>query len=308
MFQTGQPTNYPVGQYELRGLNVPIFGLRNQERLPAYHRLDISATLIPQKNKGRKFQSEWSFGIYNLYNRRNAASINFRQNSDTGNNEALRTSILGSYPLSPITLNSSQMKLSNNILLFALIMSLFSCEDVIDVVVQNSTPRLVIDAQFNVFTKEESPRLEGGVRLSFSANYFDQEVTMVKDATVVITHLNSGREYPLFYSDSEGLFLPETIDFLTDVKSDYEIKVVHSGQTYIGTTQFIPVPSILKAEQGSKTLFSGDETEIILAFQDFPERADYYLYDFGQNIYRPIEDRFFQGEEFVFLISTPQMR
>lgn len=192
------------------------------------------------------------------------------------------------------------MKLSNNILLFALIMSLFSCEDVIDVVVQNSTPRLVIDAQFNVFTKEESPRLEGGVRLSFSANYFDQEVTMVKDAIVVITHLNSGREYPLFYSDSEGLFLPETIDFLTDVKSDYEIKVVHSGQTYIGTTQFIPVPSILKAEQGSKTLFSGDETEIILAFQDFPERADYYLYDFGQNIYRPIEDRFFQGEEFVF--------
>ena len=112
------------------------------------------------------------------------------------------------------------MKFSSHILLFALIMSLFSCEDVIEVAVQNSTPRLVIDAQFNVFTKEESPRLEGGVRLSFSANYFDQEVPMVKDATVVITHLNSGREYPLFYSDSEGLFLPETIDFLTDLHSD----------------------------------------------------------------------------------------
>ncbi|MBT5922048.1 MAG: TonB-dependent receptor, partial [Flavobacteriaceae bacterium] len=98
LFQTGQPTNYPVGQYELRGLNVPIFGLRNQERLPTYHRLDISATLIPDKNKGRKFQSEWSFGIYNLYNRRNAASINFRQNTDSGNNEALRTSIFGIVP------------------------------------------------------------------------------------------------------------------------------------------------------------------------------------------------------------------
>lgn len=179
-------------------------------------------------------------------------------------------------------------------------MSLFSCEDVIEVSVQNSTPRLVIDAQFNVFTKGESPRLEGGVRLSFSANYFDQEVPMVKDATVVITHLNSGQEYPLRYNESKGLFLPETIDFLTDLHSDYEIKVVHSGQTYIGTTQFIPVPPILKAEQGNKTLFSGDETEIILTFQDFPERDDYYLYDFGQNIYRPIEDRFFQGEAFVF--------
>jgi hypothetical protein len=179
-------------------------------------------------------------------------------------------------------------------------MSLFSCEDVIEVAVQNSTPKLVIDAQFNVFTKEEPSRLEGGVRLSFSANYFDQEVPMVKDATVVITHLNSGREYPLRYNESKGLFLPETIDFLTDVHSGYEIKVVHSGQTYIGTTQFIPVPPILKVEQGNKTLFSGDETEIILAFQDFPERADYYLYDFGQNIFRPIEDRFFQGEAFDF--------
>ncbi len=98
LFQTGQPTNYPIGQYEQRGLVVPIYGQRNQERLPAYHRLDISATLTPKKNKGRKLQTEWTFGVYNLYNRRNAASINFRENTDTGNNEALRTSIFGIVP------------------------------------------------------------------------------------------------------------------------------------------------------------------------------------------------------------------
>jgi hypothetical protein len=28
--------------------------------------------------------------IYNLYNRKNAASINFRRNDDTGNNEAIK--------------------------------------------------------------------------------------------------------------------------------------------------------------------------------------------------------------------------
>lgn len=98
LFQTGQPTNYPIGQYEQRGLVVPIFGPRNQERLPEYHRLDISATLTPRKNKNRKLQAEWTFGIYNLYNRRNAAAVNFRENADTGNNEALRTSIFGIVP------------------------------------------------------------------------------------------------------------------------------------------------------------------------------------------------------------------
>ncbi|MDB4031850.1 DUF4249 domain-containing protein [Flavobacteriaceae bacterium] len=192
------------------------------------------------------------------------------------------------------------MKYFSALLLFALTISLFSCEDVIEVEVQNTTPRLVIDAQFNMYTKEQQLRLEGGVRLSFSANYFDEELPVVKDALVTITHLNSGLEYPLLFDESIGMFLPNKIDFLTDFISKYELKVVYNGQVYRGNTNFVPVPPILKAVQGTKTLFSGDETEIILSFQDFSERDDFYLYDFGQDIYRPIEDRFFQGEEFVF--------
>jgi len=98
VFQTGQPTNYPIGQFEFQGLVVPYFGLRNIERLPDYHRLDIGATLRPKKNTNRSWQSEWVFSIYNIYNRMNAASINFRQNQDTGRNEAVRTSIFGIVP------------------------------------------------------------------------------------------------------------------------------------------------------------------------------------------------------------------
>ena len=98
VYQTGQPTNYPIGQFEIQGLTVPYYGLRNQQRLPDYHRLDISATLTPRKNQNRKLKGEWVFSIYNLYNRRNAASINFRRNQDTGVNEAVRTSIFGIVP------------------------------------------------------------------------------------------------------------------------------------------------------------------------------------------------------------------
>ncbi len=98
IFQTGQPTNYPLGQFEFEGLVVPFYGRRNEERLPDYHRLDIAATLTPTQKPGKSFQSEWVFSIYNLYNRRNAASINFRRNQDTGVNEAVRTSIFGIVP------------------------------------------------------------------------------------------------------------------------------------------------------------------------------------------------------------------
>jgi hypothetical protein len=100
LLQTGQPTNYPVGQYEVQGLNVPIFddNRRNADRLPAFHRLDISATLTPEKNKDREWQGEWIFGLYNVYGRQNAASINFRQNRETLRNEAVQTSIFGLVP------------------------------------------------------------------------------------------------------------------------------------------------------------------------------------------------------------------
>jgi hypothetical protein len=96
--QSGQPVTYPNGQYQYLGITIPSYGLRNENRLPTYHHLDISATLTPRKNDNRNWKGEWVFSIYNLYNRKNAAAINFRQNSETGNNEAVKTSIFGMVP------------------------------------------------------------------------------------------------------------------------------------------------------------------------------------------------------------------
>ncbi|MFY7670253.1 TonB-dependent receptor [Tenacibaculum sp. MEBiC06402] len=98
VFQTGRPVTYPNGQFQYNGLSIPTYSTRNADRLPSYNRLDVSATLTPRKNKNRKWQAEWVFGIYNLYSRRNAASIRFGVNDETGANEAERTSIFGITP------------------------------------------------------------------------------------------------------------------------------------------------------------------------------------------------------------------
>ncbi len=96
--QTGQPVTFPNGQYIYQGVTVPSYGLRNENNLPTYHHLDISATMIPKKNANRKWQAEWVFSIYNLYARKNSASISFSQNEETGRNEAVRLSIFGIVP------------------------------------------------------------------------------------------------------------------------------------------------------------------------------------------------------------------
>lgn len=96
--QTGQPVTYPTGQYSFMGSSIPNYGKRNEQRLPFYHRIDVAATLYPKKNKEKRVQGNWVFGIYNLYNRRNAATISFRQDAETGKNQAYRLSIFGIVP------------------------------------------------------------------------------------------------------------------------------------------------------------------------------------------------------------------
>ena len=98
IFQSGQPTTYPLSQYEYNGISIPNFSDRNSNNLPSYHRLDLAVNYNPKKNNDKKINSQWVFGLYNVYNRRNAASINFRQDNVTGANEAVRLSIFGIVP------------------------------------------------------------------------------------------------------------------------------------------------------------------------------------------------------------------
>jgi hypothetical protein len=98
IFQTGRPTTYPTAQYEFNDLVVPVYELRNASRLSSYHHLDVSATWTPKPESKKRWKGEWVFSIYNLYNRKNAASISFRENEENGQNEAVRLSIFGIIP------------------------------------------------------------------------------------------------------------------------------------------------------------------------------------------------------------------
>jgi hypothetical protein len=98
-YSTGISTTFPDSRYIYQGLVVPNVNgdVRNNYRVPAYHRFDLAATLQGKHNAERKLQSYWVFSIYNVYGRRNPYSIYFRQNEDNPNKtEAVRLSVLGS--------------------------------------------------------------------------------------------------------------------------------------------------------------------------------------------------------------------
>lgn len=75
VYTTGIATTVPERWYITGGSLNNYYGDRNGYRLPPYNRLDISAKLKGKENK--KFQSDWIFAVYNVYNRKNPFFIYF---------------------------------------------------------------------------------------------------------------------------------------------------------------------------------------------------------------------------------------
>ncbi|WP_017731394.1 TonB-dependent receptor [Nafulsella turpanensis] len=75
-YSTGRPITASDSWYRYYGKIFANYPGRNQERMPAYHRLDLSINYNPDPAK--KIQTSWSLSVYNLYFRRNAYSTLFR--------------------------------------------------------------------------------------------------------------------------------------------------------------------------------------------------------------------------------------
>lgn len=93
VYYTGNAVTFPSGNYLIDGRLVPYYTTKNAYRMPAYNRLDLSATWTLGKH------SSLNFSVYNAYDRQNAYSINFRRNPDNPNEtQAIQTTI---FPFMP---------------------------------------------------------------------------------------------------------------------------------------------------------------------------------------------------------------
>lgn len=88
VYSTGAAVSLPIGRTEIAGQIIPVYNdnRRNAHRMPAYHRLDLSATLRGKPNRNRKWDGSWTFSLYNAYARKNAFTITFEEvyNNDPG--------------------------------------------------------------------------------------------------------------------------------------------------------------------------------------------------------------------------------
>jgi len=90
-YNTGNAVTFPTGKYMVDDQVLFSYTERNAGRMPAYHRLDLSATWT---RKRKKHESTWNFSLYNAYGRQNAYTITFQENEDDPNRtSAIKTAL-----------------------------------------------------------------------------------------------------------------------------------------------------------------------------------------------------------------------
>ena len=92
VYYTGNAVTFPRGKYVISGSPYLFYPRRNADRMPDYHRMDISIQYESRKNK--KVESAWNFSIYNLYGRENAYAITLEASGyGDGNFRAMQTAL-----------------------------------------------------------------------------------------------------------------------------------------------------------------------------------------------------------------------
>lgn len=179
---------------------------------------------------------------------------------------------------------------------------LVACEDVIEVDTPQTAPRLSIDALVRLNPDESTTTIQ--VKANLTSSFF-KEVTPAQLSNITLINpsyvptsaldqqvLNLSEVSPGIYEASK------TTAFFTT--GELQLNIEHNDQRYLAQTSYIPSTAIISLEQGNGTLFSGDETEVIVTFTDDGSRDDFYLVDLDFGDYLVTEDEFYQGQSFKF--------
>lgn len=155
-----------------------------------------------------------------------------------------------------------------------LFLTFFSCEEVIDLDVPMSEPRLVIDASINWV--KGTPGNEQEIKLSLSAPYFETEILPATGAQVSISDSNNN-EF-VFIEEQTGLYKNYT--FTPVIDGNYNLTIVYEGDIYTASETLKSVTEIEFVEQTDDAGFSGDETELKAYFSDPADQENFYFFEF----------------------------
>ena len=149
--------------------------------------------------------------------------------------------------------------------------TLISCEDVIDVELNDAAPRLVAEANLNIW---ENGAASAAVRLTTTAPFFNNNVPFVTDAVVEITDEN-GVLYPFTYTEN-GVY---TSNLVPQLNLDYTLTIEYNNETYSATETLYTVSPLEFVEQRDDGGFTGEDIELKAFFKDPADEENFYFFE-----------------------------
>ncbi|MEM6697441.1 MAG: TonB-dependent receptor, partial [Bacteroidota bacterium] len=98
---SGNTFSSPIGFYDFNQQSIPIYGERNNDRLPAYHRLDFSIKFLLNKKPEARYQHNLTFSMYNALGHPNIFAIKFNKLESNQFSPNVPANVLSNDPLSP---------------------------------------------------------------------------------------------------------------------------------------------------------------------------------------------------------------
>jgi hypothetical protein len=104
IYMTGAAITTPVGFYYNNGYSVPLYGEKNNDRLPDYHRLDLSVRYVFNK-PGNRYQHSLAVTLYNAYGRLNPFAVSFNKIMNDNGDFVVPSNLSGNYNLVPTSIS-----------------------------------------------------------------------------------------------------------------------------------------------------------------------------------------------------------
>ena len=188
-----------------------------------------------------------------------------------------------------------------NIYIFlVLVITLFltSCEDKVDIALDTSNPKLVVEANL-LWQKGTSGDVQK-IKLTTTTDYYSNVIPTVSGATVLVKDISGFVivTFPFIETPNTGEYICNS--FVPVLNHDYELIIAYNGQTYKSIGKLLATPTIDNIQQNTVQGFGGEEIQVKCFFQDNGAEDNNYLIGVKNSTlllpeYGVERDEFFQG-------------
>lgn len=188
--------------------------------------------------------------------------------------------------------------------IFLLINVLISCEEVIDLNLETSKERLVVNASLNWFrnfpTNEMQEGKDQSIQLNLTAGYYDDELKAANNAQVRVINTNTYEIFDFIEKGLSGVYYNS--NFKPILTNTYKLEILYNNSVYTAESTLINTPVINKIEQIKGTFFKEDRIVLNVYYSDKVNEENFYFFNYTTSVSSKNEltiqnDRFSNGNE-----------